>query len=405
MRLQDCTVRNTRILIVLFVIASVSTAPAHGAQGALPDVHVVHLPEGTLVPDVAMDGAGVLHMVYGLGDDAWYVRSADNGRTFSPPVRVNTEGKVTLKMGERGPKLAVSRASSPRFEGGTPLTRESIHVVWADQWSPGVKVYPRYSRSLDGGKTFEPPRALASLFGIDGLTVAADGEGDVVAFFHQVSPPQQEIPEAHRLYLARSTDNGATFDPEERLSIQGMDDLACSMCMMRARITADGNVCLALRVANDNIRDFFLLRGPKRQNDFTPLRVNEDRWELKRCPMCGPELTLDPAGRMLCAFMSRHRVYWSALDDGRFTLHVATPAEENDEIYPAAFGDGKGHVLMVWQVGPMAVGRTAIVKWAMYHDDGSFTGKQGTLGTSTSGTKATAFAGTDGAFYIVTTAK
>jgi hypothetical protein len=365
---------------------------ARETENALADVRVVHFPEAALVPDVMMDGAGVLHMVYGLGDDAWYMRSTDNGRTFSPPVKVNTEGKVTLKMGERGPKLALGK-------GG------SIHVVWADQWSPGVKVYPRYSRSLDGGRTFEPPRALASLFGIDGLTVAADGEGNVVAFFHQVSPPQQEIPEAHRLYLARSTDNGATFGPEERLKIQGMDDLACSMCMMRARITVDGNVCLALRVANDNIRDFFLLRSPKREDTFAPLRVNEDRWELKKCPMCGPELTLDPAGRMLCAFMSRHRVYWSTLDDGRFTLHVATPAGEDDEIYPAAFSDGKGHVLMVWQVGPMAVGRTATVKWALYGNDGVFTGKQGTIGVSTSGTKATAFAGTDGAFYIVTTAK
>ena len=380
-------------LMAVSVVVSVSIAQARAAQGAMPDVRIVQLPEGALVPDAVMDGGGVLHMVYGLGDNAWYVRSADNGGTFSSPVRVNTEGKVTLKMGERGPKLALGKDGA-------------IHVVWADQWSPGVKVYPRYSRSLDEGRTFEPPRALASLFGIDGLTVAADNEGNVVAFFHHVTAGQPlAVPQAHHLYLARSTDNGATFGSEQRMKIDGMDTLACSMCMMRAHITADGNVCLALRVANDNIRDFFLLRGPKQENAFKPLRINEDRWEMETCPMCGPELTLDPEGRMLCAFMSRHRVYWSALDEGRFTLHVATPANENDEIYPAAFGDSKGHVLMVWQVGPMAVGRKATVKWALYNSDGTFAGKQGTIGVSTSGTKATAFPGTDGAFYIVTTAK
>ncbi|MCU0914309.1 MAG: glycoside hydrolase [Planctomycetes bacterium] len=385
--------RRRWTLIALLLVTSGSGASIHGAADGGPAVRVVHLPEGALVPDATMDEDGVLHLVYGLGDDAWYVHSADNGRTFSAPVRVNTAGKVTLKMGERGPKLALGR-------GG------SIHVVWADQWSPGMKVYPRYSRSRDGGRTFESPRALGSLWGIDGLTTAADSEGNVVAFFHQVTPGQPlAVPEAHRLYLVRSIDDGATFGAQERLRIRGMDDLACSMCMMRARITADGNVCLALRVANDNIRDFFLLRGPKRENDFAPLRVNEDHWELKTCPMCGPELTVDPAGRMLCAFMSRHRVYWSALDDGRFTLHVPTPAAEDKEIYPAACGNGKGHVLLVWQVGPMAVGRTAVVKWGLYGRDGVFTGKQGTVGVSTSGTKATAFAGTDGVFYIVTTAK
>jgi hypothetical protein len=374
-------------------LAPINGAPADVAGNPVGDVDVVHLPEGALVPDVIMDKSGVLHMVYGMGDNALYVRSADNGRTFSAPVKVNTEGKVTLKMGERGPKLALGK-------GG------SIHVVWADQWSPGVKVYPRYSRSLDGGRTFEPPRALASLYGIDGLTMAADSEGCVTVFFHHVTPGQQlEVPFAHHLYLVRSTDNGATFGPEQLMKIKDMDVLACSMCMMRARITADGNVNLALRVANDNIRDFFLMRSPKQENTFVPLRINEDRWKLMTCPMCGPELTLDPAGRMLCAFMSRHHVYWSLLEGGRFKLHVATPAKENDEIYPAAFGNGKGQVLMVWQVGPMAVGRRATVKWALYNYDGLFTGKQGTIGVSTSGTKATAFVGTDGVFHIVTTAK
>jgi hypothetical protein len=245
-------------------LAPLNGAPADAAGNPVGDVDVVHLPEGALVPDVIMDKSGVLHMVYGMGDNALYVRSADNGRTFSPPVKVNTEGKVTLKMGERGPKLALGK-------GG------SIHVVWADQWSPGVKVYPRYSRSLDGGRTFEPPRALASLYGIDGLTMAADSKGSVTVFFHHVTPGQQlEVPFAHHLYLVRSTDNGATFGPEQRMKIKDMDVLACSMCMMRARITADGNVNLALRVANDNIRDFFLMGSPKRENTFVPLRINED---------------------------------------------------------------------------------------------------------------------------------
>lgn len=134
---MEHNIRSVWTLIAVTVVVSVSIAQARAAEGAVPDVHIVQLPEGALVPDVAMDESGILHMVYGLGDNAWYVRSANNGRTFSPPVRVNTEGKVTLKMGERGPKLTLGKDGS-------------IHVVWADQWSPGVKVYPRYSRSLDG---------------------------------------------------------------------------------------------------------------------------------------------------------------------------------------------------------------------------------------------------------------
>ena len=123
--------------------------------------------------------------------------------------------------------------------------------------------------------------------------------------------------------------------------------------------------------------------------------------------MCGPELTVTPGGPQLCAFMSRHKVYWSVSDDRvtGFTGHAATPANENDEIYPTAIANRRGEVLFAWQVGPMSTTGTATVKWACYTLDGRFTGLQGVVGTTTSGTKPAAFAGADDQFYIVTTAR
>ena len=112
------------------------------AAAAKPTVNVVQAPAQCLVPDVVMDAKGVLHMVYGLEHHAYYVRSTDNGGTFTPPVKVDSTGLVETKMGERGPKLAVGSDGS-------------IHVVWMDEWAPGVKTFVRYSRSLDGGKSFE----------------------------------------------------------------------------------------------------------------------------------------------------------------------------------------------------------------------------------------------------------
>ena len=123
--------------------------------------------------------------------------------------------------------------------------------------------------------------------------------------------------------------------------------------------------------------------------------------------MCGPELTIDWQGRVFCAFMSRHRVYWSSMAPGEaaFSLHVATPANEQDEIYPSVTANRQGEVLFLWQVGPMSVTERATVKWAIYRQDGTFTQQQGTIGVSGSGTKATAFCGAEDSFYIVTTAK
>ncbi len=364
------------------------------ASAAQPAVRMVKAPAGCFVPDVAVDAKGVLHMVYALNLQAYYIQSADNGTTFTAPVQVNSAGTVCFKMGERGPKLAVGSDGV-------------IHVVWADQWSPEAReVYARYSRSLDGGKTFEPRKTVSSMTGTDGLTMAADGKGNVLVFWHTMQPVQKEIPQATWIHLARSRDNGANFSANEHVKINNARELACSMCLMRARIAGD-QVFLAYRGADNNLRDFWVLKGPATANDFTAIRVNQDNWELKTCPMCGPELTLAPDGRQLCAFMSRHKVYWAISDQGvsKFDLHVATPANENDEIYPAAIANRQGQVLFLWQVGPMATDRTATVKWARYRADGEFAGEQGTIGATTSGTKPTAFVGIDDNFYIVTTAR
>ena len=379
-----------RFLTNIVLIAIIATAAL-----AQPAVNVIKAPAGCFVPDVIVDSKGTVHMVYALNKNAYYVHSADNGKTFSEPVKVNSEGTVCFTMGERGPKLAV---------GGDGV----IHVVWMDIWAPGVKTFARHACSTDGGKTFQPLKIISSMSGNDGLTIAADDKGNVLAFWHTMNPPTTGLPKAATfLHVVRSTDSGATWGKDEHVKIANLTELACSMCMMRARIAADGSVLLAFRSAENSIRDFYVLKGSVKENKFTAIRVNKDEWNLDSCPMCGPSLELDPAGRAVCAFMTRHKVYWSVADPAvaAFKLHVATPANENDEIYPTAVANKRGDVLMAWQVGPMSISGTATVKWALYKPDGQFAGQQATLGKTTSGTKPTVFVGTDDNFYVVTTAR
>ena len=237
--------------------------------------------------------------------------------------------------------------------------------------------------------------------------MAVTPKGEVLAFWHVMQGPKPDVPEATWLYMARSTDHGATFGPSEPMKVSNYEPLACSMCMMRARAADDGTVYVAFRGASKNIRDFWVLKGTVTSNEYTATRVNEDNWEIPTCPMCGPELTFTPDGRLLCGFMSKHKAYWSVSDaaGSKFGVHAATPENANDEIYPAAVMNKAGNVLLVWQVGPMSTKSTAVVHWALYAADGKPTGRQAVLGTSFSGTKPTAFVGTDDNFYVVTTAK
>ena len=169
---------------------------------AMPQVYVVPAPADSFVPDVVMDGKGVLHMVYARNKNAEYVRSEDNGATWTRPVVVNSEGTVEFRMGERGPKMTLGGDST-------------IHVVWGDFWAPGVKTYVRHARSRDLGKSFGPRATVSSMPGVDGMTVTADSVGHVLAFWHVNVPPQSDIPNATRLHMAISNDDGATFQHDE----------------------------------------------------------------------------------------------------------------------------------------------------------------------------------------------
>ena len=104
--------------------------------------------------------------------------------------------------------------------------------------------------------------------------------------------------------------------------------------------------------------------------------------------------------------MTRKKVYWAISDSGRtgYQMRVATPASEDNEIYSSAFANRSADVLLLWQVGPMAVEGTAIVKWAPYDKEGKTAGETGVVDMSLAGTKAAAFVGTDEHFYVVTTA-
>lgn len=57
-------------------------------------------------PQAAVDARGVIHVVYGVGNTIRYCRSTDRGKSFSAPSKLRTLGVVSLGM-RRGPRIAV----------------------------------------------------------------------------------------------------------------------------------------------------------------------------------------------------------------------------------------------------------------------------------------------------------
>ena len=231
------------------------------------------------------------------------------------------------------------------------------------------------------------------------------------------APKPANASEATWLFVAASLDAGATWTTAANGSRVALPaarggGVACSMCGMRVRALGGGRFALALRTAGGNVRDHQLVVGAAADGfaTATAARVPVDApWSIAACPMNGPELTLIGGGpAAVVAYMSSdaNRVYWALYSGTAFaTGPVPTPLGDTNARYPTAVATAAGdYVLLTWQVGPMAVSGTAVVKYALYSAAGTVIGSTVTVGTTFAGTKATCWLGPDGNFHVMTSA-
>jgi hypothetical protein len=103
----------------------------------------------------------------GTGRSIHVWRTDDGGRSFASSVAASGVGALD------GPWLATERQSP-----------HTVHVVWAEGTTRGLTTTLVYSRSIDGGRTFEDARRIASVSdGLDDLRVACGPPGSVYVVY------------------------------------------------------------------------------------------------------------------------------------------------------------------------------------------------------------------------------
>jgi hypothetical protein len=365
-------------------------------------VQVLRVPDGGLKPSVAMDERGTVHLAYFKGKpdggDIYYVISNDEGRTFSPAKRVNSQpASVQGTSSIRGPQLALGRGNRP-------------HIVWigAASAEPRLEMEGElkkqkfantpllYSRANDDRSGFEPQRNVVTrTCNLDGNSVAADHDAHVYVTWHGslLDDPKDE---PHRaVWVAISADDGRTFAQEKNALPTPTG--ACGCCTLNARVDAQGALAIIYRIASDTqTRDEHLLLSRDHGRTFTNTKL--DTWKLPNCPMSSAALL--PTGTTLLAAWENAGKIRATPVGSKLPDAWAVSGDSTSAKTPAMAVNGRGEVLFVWTEGT-GWGRGGSAVWRVFNNAGEPLGDAARADGVPAHGWVAAFTRSDGSFAVV----
>ena len=205
-------------------------------------------------------------------------RSDDHGRTFSTPVAVNQQREKIGGEGELRPKIAFGKNGE-------------IYVTWTQALDKPYAGHIKFSRSLDGGKSFSAPvvvnRNTAPItHRFESLAVADDGTIYVSWIDKrdlQTAKAAGKKYDGAAIYVAVSSDGGASFGTEYKVA-----DGSCECCRIALATEPGGTAVIFWRhVYDGSIRDHAVARIGPRGVLKAPVRVSFGHWKIDACPHHG----------------------------------------------------------------------------------------------------------------------
>jgi hypothetical protein len=260
---------------------------AHAATGALGTSAVLSH-EGDLWIAQAEEAAPATHVV---------VRRRDSSGAWSTPMRATPAPEPVSADGENRPKIALG----PDRE---------LYVSWTSPTSAQYTADIRYTRSLDGGRTWAAPATVhrdRQMIAHRFESMIVDAEGTLwLAWIDKrdvkASQAAGRTYAGAAVYYASSRDRGATWSLERKLSGQ-----SCECCRIAlARNGRNPPLAMWRHVFANSERDHAL--APLGAGEAPRIRrATFDRWRTPSCPHHGPGLAIDGTGR-------RHAVWFNQVD-------------------------------------------------------------------------------------------
>jgi hypothetical protein len=238
-------------------------------------------PHCGVTPTPAFDLQGRLWVAFVQHGHVYVTHSQDLGSTFATPVAVNPVVEEIYTNGENRPKLAFG----PKGE---------IYLSWTQKTNGRYTGDIRFSRSLDGGATFDAPRTinddgLSVSHRFDSLLVTATGSIYIVWLDKRdkgaVERDSGRDYKGAAVYYTVSRDRGAHFEANRKLA-----DHSCECCRIAvAPWEQDGLAVFWRHIFDINTRDHAFMTLNSTDNPGIR-RITFDDWRIDACPHHGPAI-------------------------------------------------------------------------------------------------------------------
>ncbi len=268
---------TTAALLVVSVLVWQRTRPLiqTGHETFLFEEHPHALGIEAKRPIVAATVSGGLYLL-AVEDNALALRmSHDSGEHWMPATTLSAPGNTVNTSAENAQQLAAHGMYAFAL---WQQKDASSQTQLMEARSTGMGAAPPLTTVVT-----DKPATDKSYSGFATLAVAPNG--DVYAAWLDGRDNTSASTGTFNVYLARSTDRGATFHHNVKVAT-----LACPCCRPSVTIAANGTVYVAFRhVYGDNERDIAVATSTDHGEHFgAPVRVANDRWKLFGCPESGP---------------------------------------------------------------------------------------------------------------------
>lgn len=337
-----------KLLLALYFLAIGIGQPLAATQPATAQPHDMakmwqtSLSRQPLAVTATFDSKGRLWLASVKDGHVMVSHSEDQGRTFSAPVPVNPESEFVAAEGENRPKILMA-------ENG------NIYVSWTQSLETPFAGNVRFSRSVDGGRSFSLPLTVND--NLDPFThrfdaMGINGRGHIyIAWLDKrdaaAANKEEKKFSGISVYYAVSDDQGESFHANIKAA-----DHSCECCRVAMAIDIDGYPVIAWRhVYDTNIRDHALV---KLDGKMTPVRLSYENWNIAACPHHGPSISIAADGVYHATWFSnapqlRGLFYAYSTDQGKtFSSPLNFGNLETQPAHPYVLSLGS-RVYLVWK--------------------------------------------------------